>query len=61
MRVEFADTSKINIDKLLHLLSIAQGNVNISSVYHNQLLLKTDSIDTKTKPQFIKEMLGYLV
>ena len=61
VRIEFADVSKVNIEKVLRLLKTAPGRVKLDSTHTNQLLLKTDTIDLKAKSQFIKETLEKLL
>ena len=60
VRIEFADVSKVNIEKVLSLLKTNANRVKLDSTHPNQLLLKTDTIDLKAKSQFIKEILEKL-
>ena len=61
VRLEFADVSKVNIEKVLALLKTAAGRLKLDSAHPNQLLLKTETIDLKAKSQFIKEILEKLM
>jgi transcription-repair coupling factor (superfamily II helicase) len=61
VRAEFADVAKISTDKILRLVKSGGGRVSLDSSAPNVLILKTLSIDLKSKCDFIKEKLETLL
>ncbi len=61
VQVEFSKVSKVNIDKLLSLIKTSSGRVKLNSEKPNQIILKTEAIDLKSKSDFIKEKLEQLL
>jgi len=61
VRIEFAGTSKINIERLLRLISESAGKIKIDSGAPNVVLLKTGSIGLKEKSEYIREKLSLLL
>lgn len=61
VQIEFSKVSKVNIDKLLSLIKTSSGRVKLNSEKPNQIILKTEAIDLKSKSDFIKEKLEQLL
>ena len=59
--VTFDDVTKLSIDKLLGLIKLYPSTVKPNPKNPSQLYLKMDSIDLKTKCEFIKEKLERLL
>ncbi|MBO5607792.1 MAG: transcription-repair coupling factor [Treponema sp.] len=59
--VEFGALAKVNVDKLLHMISLYPRSIKLNPQSPNKLMLKTESIDLTTKCDFIKEKLEHLL
>ena len=60
VKVTFNDVSKVSVDKILTLIKTSSGKVTLDPQHSDQIILKTSSIDLKTKSEFIKEKLEML-
>lgn len=58
--VEFAEVSKISVDKVLKLIKLSGGKVRLDPSAANRLIMQTGTIDLKSKSEFIKEKLEML-
>ncbi len=58
--VEFAEVSKISVDKVLKLIKLSGGKVKLDPASPNKLIMQTETIDLKSKSEFIKEKLELL-
>jgi len=60
VRIEFSKTSKINVERLLRLISESAGRIRIDSSAPNVVILKTGNIGLKEKSEYIREKLSLL-
>ena len=58
---EFADISKISFDKLTGLIKLFPKSVRPNPSNPNHIVMKTESVDLKTKCEFIKDKLERLL
>ena len=59
--VEFSKVAEVNMDKLLKLIRTNSDRVKLDPAKPNFIILKTGSIDLKSKADFIVEKLEMLV
>ena len=59
--VEFSKVAEISMDKLLKLIRTNSDRIRLDPAKPNFLILKTGSIDLKSKAEFIQEKLEMLV
>lgn len=60
-RIEFSQVAKLNIDKILRLIKNNPKTIRLDPKKPNEIILQTQSIDLKSKSDFIKEKLEQLL
>ena len=59
--IEFGDVSKVSVSKLMKLIKKNPRSIKLDSQRPNHLILTTNSIDLKTKSEYIRENLELLL
>lgn len=60
-RIEFSQVAKLNIDKILRLIKNNPKTIRLDPKKPNEIIFQTQSIDLKSKSDFIKEKLEQLL
>ena len=59
--IEFSKVAEVSMDKLMKLIRTNSDRVKLDPMKPNFLMLKTGSIDLKSKAEFIQEKLEALL